>query len=336
MQCLTDYIGIRWCKATEPESGLWINDLPGISLKALDKIADEEQVTFLEAWNTIQRRAVRRLNSAITNGLSKRFKLNRLVESFTLPRLVDEINNQTAPAAQYRGFTVELKPYSSTLQLINLQDISLFLKADQAGVVFRIFELHGEVGADSATELESFTHDCTVGWNKIPLNKDFLDVQRLFITYDASSVDSVYLQLDEGCACYDAAAFCNIGNYNAYLKGASADTPFASFHYANNTFGLTATVSIQCKYEQLVCNNKSLFATAFWYLLGAEALAERIYTDRINRYTTIDLNKAKELRQEFEMSFAEELKSVLEGLDLNSADCCIECNQLVTSIDMQP
>ena len=43
MNCLTDYIGLRGCTDSDPISGLYINDLAGISLKSIDAIADNEQ-----------------------------------------------------------------------------------------------------------------------------------------------------------------------------------------------------------------------------------------------------------------------------------------------------
>lgn len=55
MNCLTDYIGIRVCSNdTPPESGLYINSLPGISLESIDKIADKDQVTYRGVWADAQ------------------------------------------------------------------------------------------------------------------------------------------------------------------------------------------------------------------------------------------------------------------------------------------
>src|SRR3954470_16044322 len=47
------------------------------------------------------------------------------------------------------------------------------------------------------------------------------------------------------------------------------------------------------------CDNRELLALPLLYFLGSELMFERLYSDRINRYTTIDLSDAKELRTEF-------------------------------------
>jgi hypothetical protein len=62
MDCLKDYIGIKGCGAPAPPevpnplpegasatdyfSGLYINELPGVNLEVIEKIADEEQENY--------------------------------------------------------------------------------------------------------------------------------------------------------------------------------------------------------------------------------------------------------------------------------------------------
>jgi hypothetical protein len=336
MQCLQDYIGIRWCKAEEPESDLWINDLPGISLKGLDKIANEEQITFLEVWNTIQRRSIRRLSTAIVNELAKRYKLKRTIESYSLPKIVDAVDDQTAEAAEYRGFTVSLGCNASPLQVIHIQELSFYRKvapaSGQENVTIKFFSVI-ETDAD---EVHSITFASAQGWNRIPVNKDFFDTEKVFVGYDATAIESVKLQLNDRFDFHDGCACIQMCPCDAYVKGAKSDNPFGNLEEGNNTFGLSGIISIKCMYETIVCDNKSLFATALWYLEGAETMAERMFTDRLNRYTTVDLEKAKALRSEFEYRFSEELASVLAGIDLNTYDCCLECNDVVTSVEMRP
>lgn len=78
--------------------------------------------------------------------------------------------------------------------------------------------------------------------------------------------------------------------------------------------------------ECLICENKSLLATALWYLCGAELMYERATSNRLNAYTTIDRQKAKEMRDEFMKLFHEELSVAVAGIDIHSSEC-IECVQ---------
>lgn len=64
--------------------------------------------------------------------------------------------------------------------------------------------------------------------------------------------------------------------------------------------------------EDWFCENKQQLAHALLYYLGMELMTERLYSDRINRYTTIDRSKAKEQREEFQGEFYIQLKDALE------------------------
>jgi hypothetical protein len=57
---------------------------------------------------------------------------------------------------------------------------------------------------------------------------------------------------------------------------------------------------------------KDDLAMALLYYLGSELMIERIFSTRINRYTTIDKNKAIELKQLFDDEFPIQLKAALE------------------------
>ncbi len=64
--------------------------------------------------------------------------------------------------------------------------------------------------------------------------------------------------------------------------------------------------------DEWFCENRESLALPLLYFLGMELMFVRIYSTRINRYTTIDSKKAAELRNEFENQFTVELKSALE------------------------
>jgi hypothetical protein len=66
------------------------------------------------------------------------------------------------------------------------------------------------------------------------------------------------------------------------------------------------------------------------YLLGVEMMNERVYSDRLNRFVTVDRQRAKELRDEYQAEFNREMLALVESIDLKQ-DCCIECNEQITS-----
>lgn len=85
----------------------------------------------------------------------------------------------------------------------------------------------------------------------------------------------------------------------------------------NECYQINQRATVEC----IACENKDLLATSLWYLLGSELMVERIYSNRINRYTTIDKEQAVELRDHFSVEFERELALAVQGIDVESSDC---------------
>lgn len=78
MDCLTDYVGILVCAdADVPDSGLYINSLPGISLESIVKIAVDDQATYLGVWADVQKAAQARFKVDFIAAITKCFRLSK-------------------------------------------------------------------------------------------------------------------------------------------------------------------------------------------------------------------------------------------------------------------
>lgn len=73
--------------------------------------------------------------------------------------------------------------------------------------------------------------------------------------------------------------------------------------------------------ECLICESKPKLAVALWYYIGHELMVERIASDRLNRFTTVDLKKAKELRDFFIDRAEYELNIAVKGVDIGGSEC---------------
>jgi hypothetical protein len=103
----------------------------------------------------------------------------------------------------------------------------------------------------------------------------------------------------------------------------------------NQCYKITDKQVISC----LVCEKKELFDVALWYLHGAELMIERTASDVVSRYTTIDLEKAEQLKAEFYVEFERSLSDAVESLDPSDSDCiedCVECNGSVKWVTQLP
>lgn len=103
----------------------------------------------------------------------------------------------------------------------------------------------------------------------------------------------------------------------------------------NQCYKLTDKKVVEC----LVCEQKDLFDVAIWYLHGVELMIERTSTDEMSRYTTIDLEKAEKLKQDFYTEFEAALNDAVNSMQPNDSDClkgCLECNDSIKWVMQTP
>lgn len=333
LSCLIDHIGIEGCSQDTPVSGLYINRLPGIELKALDKVATNDQANFTGVWDDVQERAVRRLRNEANAEFKKRYKLKTITQSVDVEKKIDA-STTTASAASYRGYVLELNKeehnyVASNLQGIYIQTLPLYLSG-AVNTTVKIWDL------DTKTELFTLAVTGALGWNTVRVDETFT-ARRIYVAYDATNVTSVEQDItklrqavlyhnheteDEyHCLCY------SWSNLNIEIRGATSTIADKfTITYGEDTFGLSGIFSVLCSYDALICNNLTVFETALWYLLASEFCFERQFTSRINEYTAFDKNKAKDLKEEYEKRYMDELEVAIGGIDLDLRDLCLVCN----------
>ena len=346
LNCLKGHISVEGCVSTLPNSGIFINQLPGIELEMIDKLADEQQVDFNGVFNDIEERAVRRLKTDINAEFKKRYKLKNITQSIDLEREID--STSTTPAAvEYRGFTLELDRTDdnfafSNLETIYIQTLSLFFTSLDATTI-KIFDI--------LTGTELFTQAVpapgSTGFTTIEIHQTFSE-RRLFIAYDATNLAGVNFDVtnlrnginrnQDGCpiVCFSCGGNTN---RNAELRAGQATIATTivedDITFGDDLFGLSGVWSVICSFDSFVCNNKEAFTTALWYLLGIEMMNERLYSSRLNEFTAFDRNKAKELRNMYEVKYRGgtideiehegELVIAIDGINLNLNDYCLIC-----------
>lgn len=327
--CLIDFIGLEGCGTAVPDSGLHVNSLPGISLKSVDDTADQEQVTFASVWADVQLRATRRFFTDLRTELSRRFKIKSASQLVDIGEVLG--STTTAASAKYRGLFIDLDGFTSTsyvqsnFQQINISTIRIYLLAAVNPVV-KIF--------DAITGTQLFTHTMTggaIGWNTIDVYEKFT-ARKVFIAYDSTLAIGSNLNIENTGCCNDECGSIIYGGESSIASTVKE----ASITKGNDSFGLSVCYDIQCTYDAFVCCHKELFANPLWYLLGSQLLFELQYSNRINYYTTINAQKAKELRAEFELIYKDELTQVVSGLNMNTLDCCLECNDQVVIKNSMP
>jgi len=77
-----------------------------------------------------------------------------------------------------------------------------------------------------------------------------------------------------------------------------------------------------CDYPALICENIEVLTQSWKYLLGIWVLIFRINSNRLNRYTTVNIEQAKELKDYYQAEYDKFLKSSVACMDISSCELC--------------
>lgn len=78
-----------------------------------------------------------------------------------------------------------------------------------------------------------------------------------------------------------------------------------------------------CDYDTMICDNVDELTQAWKYLLGVTLMIYRLTSDRVNQWTTIQRDEAKELRDFYQVEYEKALKQGV--LLMDTSDCCLQC-----------
>lgn len=317
IDCLNNYIGVRGLPPYEdPDSGYYINDLQGITTQQLEDISDDEDHYEVRlAWDDIYNRASRLLETDIKNALKKYFKNYSYVTNGITGQLT---KSETLPTAtNYNGWSFNLG-YESKNLVLNISKFDIYLNTAATFDIF-VYDLN------TGKKLDEISFTGVEGINTFNIGKNYAvhRYSNIFVCYDASEVS--VLKMTE----YKPLGFTRSGDIPK--SGSVLDS-----NLSNSNTGLSVTFNLECSVSNFVCQRIDSFKDAFLYKLGVEFCNERIYSDRINRYTLMDRDDATTLRTELNDQYTLLIDAALEDLKVNESDQCFECNKAVNYRVMLP
>lgn len=93
-------------------------------------------------------------------------------------------------------------------------------------------------------------------------------------------------------------------------------------------------INTECNYEDIICENKDKLVNSWRFLLGNQLMIYRIYSTRLNRFTTIDLESAERLKDFYQVEYEKYLTQEIKFIDFS--DCCMPCGGRITTVTWLP
>lgn len=314
MSCLKDIkcgnriiIGIKdFDVCAKPESGLFINDIPGITLKSASAIANEEQKTGYELLRSIIHRATTLTFNDFVNQISSEFSFNAVAEI----RKIKYFDDSVLPVyAGDRGLV--LKRWRSELAQIYVGEI--YIKCANAGSV--------TVKIIDGTETKSYTTTIEANVEK-SIRVDYLaESEQIKIVMDDSS-NQVYsgqiLKSWTGCG------GCNVssgdGFYMTGWNGISEEPKY---------FGIGVFASVRCNEENVICQLLKRMSFIMLYRSAMLYYEELLTTSRLNSITIFTRDNAQKYlemyTEKYDKAYADFTPVIKQMLKQTKGEC-ITCN----------
>lgn len=315
MNCIEDIlcgsrtiIGIKdFDECTIPESNLFINDLPGITLKSASKIANEELQTGKALMKKAINMAVKHVFDEFRQQAQISFDSNSIVEA----RQIDVFGSEVIPmAALERGLII--KRWRSELAQIFIHEV--YIKAKQSGTItLNIYD-----GCVTTPKSIDVVADCVTKY-RLDYKAESEEVKLLFdqTAFDVYGCTMVNNMGYNDCRC---GSWSNKGLYVSGWNGTAEQS---------KCFGVGVYASVKCYFENIFCALLDQLYFVIWYKAGIVFLQELIYSDRINAVTLFTKERAKELMAEYETIYQTKYQQAIKNaaLFINSTKGeCIACN----------
>lgn len=313
MGCLNDIlcgnrtiIGIRDFDAcANPESRLFINEIPGITLKNASMVANEEIKTGYAELQRIIQLSTKLVFDDFAQAISPYFNFDAVVAA----RQLKNFDGTTSTSASNRGLIV--KRYRSELAQIYIEDI--YLKCGTTGnVVVQLID---------GSQTFDYTISAVAG-----------EIVSLRVDYKAKS-ESVRL-VTSNVSVYGG-TLSNTGSGCSTCSGRSASTNGLYINGWDGTnevsryYGIGVNASIRCYEENVLCSLLPRMYFLIWYKSGISFCNELIHSARLNHITTFGKEKAEKLRDELMQDYDEKYKVFVKSMRtylMSTKNDCLTCN----------
>ncbi|MER3499694.1 MAG: hypothetical protein C4308_14225 [Chitinophagaceae bacterium] len=320
MDCLINYIGLKKNGNDEPESGLYINSLAGVTTELLDKISEEEEEDAIGTWEDIQKIASKRIYADLIAKMRAKYRINTNRGNYFFMPIEGNAMSLTGKC----GLLLTFDYGYYTMQSFFVGTVFLIAKNEGTTTLYIIDE-QGYVLSQKEVAFGN-------GLNSFVIGQSFI-AKRLFIGFDMKGVNAVY-SVNNKREDFVAAIRSVCADSYPVIEGARFDGDYET--NVENTFGVGLTGYVYCDHAAFVCWNKQLFAAAWLFLLGNQITIQALASSRLNFFTTIDRPTLEALRDNYQIEYEKILQTVVDGMGLDERDCCIFCNNNPNRVSWLP
>jgi hypothetical protein len=306
--CFNNYINLD--ESIPSRSGLYADSLPGIDSEMIEGLAKSTKDGD-ETWSVLYKRAYDALTNDVARLLNSKFN----VDLKLISRETSTFKASTNGASGLAGIKIEFDlPKYARIHIISIGVYSE-QEYETPDVPFYVYEEDGD-----GDLLHETSGEITAGKNTINVDQDF-ESDILFVAYDADtysfrstenkSYDYPYITW----SCDECEFDC--GGYNGKVSQV-------------NGGGINVKYVVYCSIQKFVCENLNLFAQSLLWKIGQVITEERRYGERLNKFTTMILERHEELLAFYKEKYTEDLGATIKAMNVREDEYCFPCKHLVS------
>jgi len=328
MNCFDNIIGVkRTCDTTEPISGLYLNDLAGLTIKDADAAISDEYASGLRMIkskiNLATALVINHLRSGATKLLAYSTIENGICGIFTQKEIIPAVSGKL------KGIQLKLKnyPYFSVL----ISSISFYAHETKTINIFIYDLVTGKL-------LDTFSLVTTSGEvSSIIVNKKYgveSKTIELFICTDSDiSFNQAILSKGHCNGCTNTHA--NAYTYLTYSETSSSEIITANLQGGTSTGGISFSYSLECSIDPFICSMAGTLGMPILYKSASLIMEELSVSKRQNSIITIYKETHEDLMNKYEMEYQSSLGAIFNNMKTPN-DICFHCNSSIKTVAIAP
>ncbi len=337
MNCLQNYIGLKGC-AESPASGIYINQLAGMSNELLQGLADTDQGSYVEFYNDVQATVFEDVKGQIRSLIRGFGQVEMEEVLFFSNRILIQDRQTIQPTnaeAKWKG--IFASAFGSRYFQFRLKNLYVYNSGNSVtDVAFKVFNTF-----DWSVLFET-TVDLVEGFNTVSIEQS-IPIQfqgyNLFFALDCSNVatirnpfvqDSLFWGMSD-CAC------ANLGpsHYTTYLQQwelypASMPLDLSvpdTIRFDFNQSGVMVDLELICSVESFICANRERLKMGVAYALASEILLRKLMSFNQNFHARYNQETFERLLATIQAKRDDHFKEWAKVIQVRGEDMCFSCEQ---------
>ena len=345
--CLTNYIGLKGCSNDAPASGLYINDLPGISNEFLNSIATQDQASYVQMYESVQRIVLEQIKTDVRQALYEiaEAQMDQVLYLTKRPTVfTQQVIQPTGPEAKWKG--IWISAFGSKYLQLRINSVWIYNSGAEAQYVpLKVFSTF------DWSVLYETTITVPAGFSEVPINQvlnlqfDGLNVFLAIDTTDVATIKNPWLSdlsswgvSDCACANRGPNHYSNFEDWTIYpvtmpLNVALPDKIRTDF----NQSGVMFNLELVCSTESFICANREHLKMFMAYSLGEQILLNKLAGFNQNFHATFNPEQTERTMVTFKAMKEKALRTWAKSANLSGEDMCFSCGdaQYIQSVGVR-